>query len=378
MKKIPFNRISLAGREQEYMADAIRNGHISGDGKYTRRVEELLQIACDSPRVLLTGSCTHALEMCALLLDIVPGDEVLVPSFTFPTSAGAFVLRGAKPVFVDIRADTLNIDESLIEERITSRSRAIVVPHYAGVGSEMDAIIDIAQRHRLYVIEDNAQGIFARYRGRPLGSIGDFGAVSFHETKNFTCGEGGALVINRREFIDRAEVIREKGTDRNRFLRGEVDKYTWVDLGSSYVLSDILAAFLLAQLERREEIMGRRRSIWNRYFHELSGWSESVGVSLPCVPDHCEQSYHSFHSLMPSDVERESFIGDLNARGVQAQSHYEPLHLSKMGMSFGYRKGDLPVTESVSSRIVRLPFYSGLGEEEQSQVIENVMAAQLK
>jgi dTDP-4-amino-4,6-dideoxygalactose transaminase len=378
MKKIPFNRVSLAGPEQEYMADAIRGGHISGDGKYTRRAEELLQIAFDSPRVLMTGSCTHALEICAFLLDIVLGDEVLVPSFTFPTSAGAFVLRGAKPVFVDIRADTFNIDESLIEERITPRSRAIVVPHYAGVSSEMDAIIGIAQRHRLYVIEDNAQGIFARYRGRPLGSIGDFGAVSFHETKNFTCGEGGALVINRNEFIDRAEVIREKGTDRNRFLRGEVDKYTWVDLGSSYVVSDILAAFLFAQLERREEITGRRRNIWNRYFHELADWAKNIGVSLPCVPDDCEQSYHSFYLLTSSGVERDSFIGDLSARGVQAQSHYEPLHLSKMGMSFGYQNGDLPVTESVSSRIVRLPFYSGLSEEEQSQVIENVLAAQLK
>jgi dTDP-4-amino-4,6-dideoxygalactose transaminase len=378
MKKIPFNRVSLAGTEQEYMADAIRDGHISGDGKYARMAELLLQGELNSPRILLTGSGTHALEMCALLLNIVPGDEVIVPSFTFPSTAGSFVLRGARPVFVDVRPDTLNIDEKRIEDRITPRCRAIVVTHYAGVGCEMDAILEIAKRHDLAIIEDNAQGLFARYRGRALGTIGNLGAVSFHDTKNFTCGDGGALMINRIEFVERAEILREKGTDRNRFLRGEVEKYTWVDLGSSYVLSEILAAFLLAQLEAREENLRRRRVIWNRYWNELSSWSKHIGASLPCVPAHCEHSYHMFQILMPSEVERDGFIRDLQQRGIQAQTHYEPLHLSKMGSGFGYRKGDLPVTEDVSSRIVRLPFFSTLSEEDQFYLIEEVMAAQLK
>jgi dTDP-4-amino-4,6-dideoxygalactose transaminase len=380
MRQIPFNRIHLSGLEQEYMADAIREGHIAGNGRYTQRVEGFLQEVCNSPRVLLTGSCSHALEMCALLLNISAADEVIVPSFTFPSTVGSFVLRGARPVFVDVRPDTLNLDERLIEEKITPRTRAIVVTHYAGVACEMDAIEAIAQRHGVDVVEDNAQGLFGKYRGRPLGSIGALGAVSFHETKNSTCGEGGALIIgaNRAELMERAEVLREMGTDRSRFLKGAVDKYTWVDLGSSYLLSEILAAFLAAQLEVREDITRRRRKIWERYWFELSPLTSSAGILLPSVPNYCEQPYHMFYILMPSLSERELLLRELNSQGIHAQSHYEPLHLSKMGASFGYSTGDFPVTESVSSRLLRLPFYPDLSEDEQSQVIEQVMAAQLK
>ena len=273
---IPFNRPSFAGNEQAYIAKAIANGHISGDGPFTKSCQQLLQEALDAPRVLLTTNCTHALEMAALLADFEPGDEVIVPAFTFVSTVNAFALRRAIPVFVDIRPDTLNIDERLIEAAITPRTKAIVVVHYAGVACEMDAVVEIARRHDVMLIEDNAHGLFATYRGKPLGTFGALATQSFHETKNFTCGEGGALVVNDMRYADRAEIVREKGTNRARFFRGQVDKYTWVDLGSSYVPSDLLAAFLLAQLEHRTNIQDARKQIWTRYFEGLSDWAQSM------------------------------------------------------------------------------------------------------
>src|SRR5687767_2576400 len=300
---IRFNQAFLTGRELEYMAQAVADGHISGDGSFTRRSRAMLEQLTGSRAALLTTSCTHALEMAALLLDIGPGDEVIVPSFTFVSTANAFALRGATPVFVDIRPDTLNIDERLVERAITPRTRAIVPVHYAGVGCEMDALQDIARRHGLAVVEDNAHGLFGRYRGRALGSFGVMATLSFHETKNITCGEGGALLINDERLLARAEVIREKGTERSRFFRGQVDKYTWCDLGSSYLPSDMLAAFLFAQLERREKIQSHRRQVWEMYYAGLKDWASVHGVQLPYVPEHCEHPYHMFYILMP-DLDR--------------------------------------------------------------------------
>ncbi len=361
----------LSGNELEYMRDAVASMHISGDGAYTRKSEALLNDALGARRVLLTTNCTHALEMAALLLDFQPGDEVLLPAFTFVSTVNAFALRGAVPVFVDIRPDTLNIDESLIEEAITPKTKAIVVVHYAGVACEMDAIGAIAQRHGLMLVEDNAHGLFATYRGKQLGTFGELATQSFHETKNFTCGEGGALVVNDERFIERAEIIREKGTNRSRFFRGQVDKYTWVDLGSSYVLSDMLAAFLLAQLEQREEIQRTRKRIWTTYFEGLGKWAEAQGVVLPFVPSDREQSYHMFWMLLPTLAERTRFLDELRSRGVNAVFHYTPLHRSEEALRLGAR-GECPLTENVSDRLVRLPFYNDLSSVDQQQVIDCV------
>lgn len=369
---IPFNRATLVGREMTYMAEAVAAGHISGDGVFTRRCHALLEQALGCPKVLLTTSCTHALEMAALLLDLKEGDEVIFPSFTFVSTVNAFVLRGVRPVFVDIRPDTLNLDETRIETLVSPQTRAIVPVHYAGVGCEMEAILEIARRRGLAVVEDNAHGLFGKYRGRPLGTFGCLATQSFHETKNFTCGEGGALLINDPALAERAEILREKGTNRSRFFRGQVDKYTWVDLGSSYLPSDLLAAFLLAQLEEREAIQARRRAIWQRYFVELSTWAERNGVGLPHVPAYCEQPYHMFYLLFPDLDRRQRFIGSLKRQGILAVFHYQPLHLSDMGRRFGGRPGDCPVTEAVSDRLVRLPFYTGMTGEEQGLVIEAV------
>lgn len=368
---IPFSRPVLSGNELEYMRDAVASMHISGDGAYTRKSEALLNDALGARRVLLTTNCTHALEMAALLLDFQPGDEVLLPAFTFVSTVNAFALRGAVPVFVDIRPDTLNIDESLIEEAITAKTKAIVVVHYAGVACEMDAIGAIAQRHGLMLVEDNAHGLFATYRGKQLGTFGELATQSFHETKNFTCGEGGALVVNDERFIERAEIIREKGTNRSRFFRGQVDKYTWVDLGSSYVLSDMLAAFLLAQLEQREEIQRTRKRIWTTYFEGLGKWAEAQGVVLPFVPSDREQSYHMFWMLLPTLAERTRFLDELRSRGVNAVFHYTPLHRSEEALRLGAR-GECPLTENVSDRLVRLPFYNDLSSVDQQQVIDCV------
>jgi dTDP-4-amino-4,6-dideoxygalactose transaminase len=372
--RIPFNKASLTGKEFQYISQALEQGHISGDGQFTNRCHGLLEAELAVAKVLLTTSCTHALEMTALLLEIQPGDEIIVPSFTFVSSANAFVLRGARPVFCDIRADTLNIDERLIEERITARTKAIVLVHYAGVGCEMDEILNIAERHGVAVIEDNAHGLFGKYKGKYLGTFGALATQSFHETKNFTCGEGGALVINDARYSERAEILREKGTNRSRFFRGQVDKYSWIDLGSSYLPSDILAAFLLAQLEHREQIQNKRRRIWEKYRLELRDWGEKNGVVLPVVPEYCEQSWHMFYMLMPSLESRQGLISHLKSAEILSVFHYLPLHLSEMGQRWGGRENDCPVTESVSDRLIRLPFYNDFSEAEQDRVVSTITA----
>jgi dTDP-4-amino-4,6-dideoxygalactose transaminase len=328
----------------------------------------------DIPKVMLTTSCTHALEMSAILLDIQPGGEVIVPSFTFVTTANAFVMRGARPVFIDIRPDTLNLDETQLERLITSRTKAIVPVHYAGVACEMDAILQIAGRYGIPVVEDNAHGLFGKYKGQYLGTFGSLATQSFHETKNFTCGEGGALLINDPQYIERAEIIREKGTDRSRFFRGEVDKYGWVDIGSSYLPSEILAAVLFAQLEEREQVQAHRKWIWHYYYEHLQSWAAGFGIQLPAVPDYCEQSYHMFYLLLPSLEQRQDLIRYLKENGIYSVFHYLPLHLSKMGQQFGGRQGDCPVTESVSERLLRLPFHNGLTEIDLAKVVAAIMS----
>ena len=374
MIRIPFNRPFATGEEINHIRAAIATPKFCGDGSFSARCQALLEQSLGIQKALLTTSCTHALEMGALLLDIGPGDEVIVPSFTFPSAANAFVLRDAKPIFVDIRADTLNIDESQIDQRITARTRAIFPVHYAGVGCEMDTIMAIARRHQIAVVEDNAHGLYGKYRDRYLGTFGELATLSFHETKNFSCGEGGALLINDAQFNERAEILREKGTDRSRFFRGEVDKYTWVDIGSSYLPSDLLAAFLRAQLEHRDEIQSRRRQIWEAYARELASWAEASGVRLPIVPPECEQSYHMFYVIMPSLESRQALISHLTGLGILAVFHYLPLHLSPMGLRFGGRQGDCPVTEDLSDRLLRFPFFTGMSSSEQSQVIDAVRA----
>jgi len=370
---IPFNRPTVIGKELYYISQTIHNEWSAGDGAFTRKCRQLLEQSLDVPKVLLTTSCTDALEMTALLLGIQPGDEVIVPSFTFVSTINAFVLRGAKPVFVDIRTDTLNMDESKLESLLTPHTKAIVPVHYAGVGCEMDVISSIAEKHDIAIIEDNAHGLFGKYKGRYLGTFGSFATQSFHETKNFTCGEGGALIINDQRFIERAEIIREKGTNRSRFFRGQVDKYTWVDIGSSYLPSDILAAFLYAQLEAREEIQKKRRHIWETYHERLDAWAEENGVQLPKVPAHCEQAYHMFYLLLPDLKSRQALIDHLKSRSILSVFHYLPLHLSDMGRHFGGREGDCPVTENVSDRLLRLPFFNDLNEDDLEKVINTIL-----
>jgi dTDP-4-amino-4,6-dideoxygalactose transaminase len=369
---IPFNRPALLGGERRYVDEAFERRQLSGDGGFCRRSEGLLEQTVGVRRALLTTSCTHALEMSALLLDVGPGDEVIVPAFTFVSTVNAFALRGAKPVFCDVRSDTMNLDERKLEALVTPRTKAVVPVHYAGVGCEMDAIGAIAAAHQVAVVEDNAHGLYGTYRGRQLGTFGALATQSFHETKNFTCGEGGALLVNDEAFVERGEILREKGTNRSRFFRGQVDKYTWVDLGSSYVLSDLLAAVLFAQLEARDAIQGKRAHIWSRYATELRGWAESVGVGLPTVPAHCTQAFHMFYLLLPTLAQRTAFIRHLDSKGVKAVFHYQPLHLSPMGERFGGRAGDCPVTEAVSDQLVRLPFYTELADADQERVIEAV------
>ena len=367
---VTFNKPTRVGKEFEYMQQALQNDHISGDGEFSKKCHALLEDALGVPKVLLTTSCTHALEMSALLLELKDGDEVIVPSFTFVSTINAFVLRGAKPVFADIRPDTLNLDESKLEALITPRTRAIVVVHYAGVGCEMDAIMEIANRRGIPVVEDNAHGLFAKYKGKYLGTFGALATQSFHETKNFTSGEGGALLINDPKYIEDAEVLREKGTNRSRFFRGQVDKYTWVNLGSSYLPSDMLAAFLLAQLEEREQIQARRQRIWETYYKELSAWAEENHVQMPFVPAHCEQPYHIFYLLFPNLEKRQAAINHLKKHDILAVFHYLPLHLSPMGEKYGGRLGDCEVTERVSDQLLRLPFYTNMTDDDQAQVIQ--------
>jgi dTDP-4-amino-4,6-dideoxygalactose transaminase len=370
--RVDFNRPTLTGREFEYISQAIENAHISGDGQFTKKCHALLEAELGVPKVLLTTSCTHALEMAALLLEVQPGDEVVIPSFTFVSTVNAFVLRGARPVFLDVRADTLNLDESKLEAAIGPRTRAVVPVHYAGVGCEMDAIMEIANRHKIAVVEDNAHGLFGKYKGRYLGTFGALAAQSFHETKNFTSGEGGALLINDLSLVERAEILREKGTNRSRFFRGQVDKYTWVDLGSSYLPSDILAAFLFAQLEHRLQIQEHRKQVWEFYNQHLKDWAEKRGVQLPTVPVYTEQSYHMFYLLMPNLDLRQRFIAYLRERGIYTVFHYLPLHLSDMGRKFGGRPGDCPVTERISDQLVRLPFHNQLTHSDLEQVVEAI------
>jgi dTDP-4-amino-4,6-dideoxygalactose transaminase len=372
--RIPFNRPALAGNELGYIRESVESGRISGDGVFTEKCRRLLEEMLGGPHVLLTTSCTTALELAALLLDLGPGDEVIMPSFTFVSTANAVVLRGARPVFVDIRPDTLNLDERLLEPLVTPRTRAIMPIHYAGVGCEMDAILAVARRHGLHVVEDNAQGLFGEYRGRALGTFGGLAALSFHETKNISCGEGGALVINDASHAERAEILREKGTNRSRMFRGLVDKYTWVDVGSSALPSDILAAFLYGQLERRAEIQATRRRIWERYARELPGWAAALGIGLPVVPDHCRQPYHLFYLVTASLDQRTRLIAHLKRRGILAVFHYLPLHVSDMGQRLGGKPGDCPVTEDLSDRVLRLPFYNSLSEAEQDYVVESLHA----
>ncbi|HQV93340.1 MAG TPA: dTDP-4-amino-4,6-dideoxygalactose transaminase [Anaerolineales bacterium] len=366
---IPFNRPTNVGNEIEYIQQAIQSSHLAGDGSFTKRSHAILEQAMNVPKALLTTSCTHALEMSALLLELKEGDEVIVPSFTFVSTINAFVLRGARAVFADVRPDTLNLDESKLEVLITPQTRAIVVVHYAGVGCEMDAIMEIANRHNIPVIEDNAHGLFGKYKGKDLGTFGVMATQSFHETKNLTSGEGGALLINDEKYFEDAEVLREKGTNRSRFFRGQVDKYTWVNLGSSYLPSEILAAHLLAQLEKREEIQSARKKIWETYYKELGAWAEENHVQMPFVPAHCEQTYHMFYMLFPNLEARTKAIAHLKERGVQAVFHYLPLHLSPMGEKYGGKVGDCPVTEQVSDQLIRLPFYTNMTEDEQKTVI---------
>ena len=370
---VDFNRPLPVGRELEYIAEALQSGHISGDGPFTMKCHAFLENALGVPKALLTTSCTHALDMAAILLGIQPGDEVIIPDFTFVSTVNAFVLRGARPVFVDIRPDTLNLDECRIEAAITGRTRVVVPVHYAGVGCEMDVIMDIAQRHGLAVVEDNAHGLFGKYKGRYLGTFGRMAAQSFHETKNFSSGEGGALLINDASLVERAEIVREKGTNRSRFFRGQVDKYTWVDIGSSYLPSDILAAYLYAQLEQRERIQAHRQNAWKTYEAGLKDWAAGKDVRLPTIPPDCEQSYHMFYLLMPDLDTRQRLIAHLGGRGIHSVFHYLPLHLSDMGRSFGGRAGDCPVTERVSDQLVRLPFHNLLTGDEQEQVIEAIL-----
>jgi len=375
--RVDFNRPAPVGRELEYVAQALQSGHIAGDGPFTRQCHALLEEQLGVPKVLLTTSCTHALEMAALLLEIKEGDEVIVPDFTFVSTVNAFVLRGARPVFLDIRPDTLNLDESRLEAAITPRTKVIVPVHYAGVGCEMEAIAEIAARHHIAIVEDNAHGLFGKYKGRYLGTFGALAAQSFHETKNFSSGEGGALLINDSRLIERAEILREKGTNRSRFFRGQVDKYTWVDIGSSYLPSDILAAYLYGQLEQRQKIQDHRRNLWLTYQAGLQDWAARHEVRLPVVPAHCEQSYHMFYMLLPNLEARQRLIAHLRQRGIYSVFHYLPLHLSEMGRKYGGRAGDCPISERVSDQLIRLPFHNVLTGTEQEQVIEAILEFRL-
>lgn len=370
--RIPFNKPYLTGNEIDYINEAMHLLHTSGDGRFTHYCSDLLETVLGAPRVLLTTSCTDALEMAAMLARIGPGDEVIVPSFTFVSTANAFAMHGARPVFADIRPDTLNLDVEHAASLVTERTKMIVSVHYAGVACEMEAIGSLAERHRLMVVEDNAHGLFGRYRGDPLGTFGALATQSFHETKNVSCGEGGAIVINDESLVERAEIIREKGTNRSRFFRGQVDKYTWVDLGSSFLPSDILAAYLYAQLMSREQIQGLRRRIWEAYAEGLADWAQANEVRLPHVPIECEQPYHMFYLILPSLEARTRLIEFLGQRGIAAVFHYQALHLSDMGRHFGGRPGHCPVTERTSDCLVRLPFYNTLSEDEQAEVIQAV------
>ena len=369
---IPYNKPFFAGKELFYIAQAVINGNIAGDGHFTRQCAELLQTRYGIHKVLLTPSCTASLEMAALLCDLQPGDEVIMPSFTFVSTASAVARTGAVPRFVDIRPDTLNLDERLIPAAINERTKSIWPVHYAGVSCEMDPILAVAERHGLTVVEDAAQGVNAFYKGRALGGLGTLGTYSFHETKNFICGEGGALCINDPRMVERAEILRDKGTNRKQFLRGQVDKYTWVDVGSSYVPSEICSAFLYAQLEMSEHITQRRAELHQFYYDRLAPLEADGLLRLPVCPEACATNYHIFYLLLPTPAARDELLDDLRRDGIMAVFHYIPLHDSPVGQTFGYRTGDLPVTEDVSRRLIRLPLYYTMTRENQERVAAQV------
>jgi len=368
--RVPFNKPFIIGKELYYISQAVLSGRIAGDGIFTRKCHRFMEERYQAKKILLTHSCTAALEMGAILCGIGQGDEVILPSFTFVSTANAFYLRGAKLVFADIREDTLNIDEKLIDGLVTDRAKAIVPVHYAGMACEMDSIMETARKRGLYVIEDAAQAVDSTYKGVHLGTIGDIGAFSFHETKNFISGEGGAIVINSEGFIERAEIIREKGTNRSKFFRGETDKYTWVDIGSSYLPSEIISAFLYAQLENIDLITKRRGEIFEFYAKSLEPLVEKGILRTPGLPDDCTTNFHLFYVILEDEETRNSLMDYLKSRGVLAVFHYVPLHTSPVGLSMGYRQGMLPVTESISSRLLRLPFYYELGQEDQEYVVD--------
>ena len=370
---INFNQPYIARNQVKYIKESLKNYHISGDGHFTKKCNLHLERYFGVKKALITTSCTHALEMSAILLDLKEGDEVIVPSFTFVSTPNAFILRGAKPVFIDIRPDTLNLNENNLEELITNNTKAIYVVHYAGVGCEMDRILEIAKKYGLDVVEDNAHGLFGKYKGKYLGTFGKFATQSFHETKNISCGEGGALLINDSSFIERAEIIREKGTNRSRFFRGQIDKYSWVDIGSSFLPSDILAAILLSHLEESQIIQKKRKEIWENYDNVLRGWAHDNKVLQPSIPDHCEQSYHMYYLLLPKLDTRQAFIHHLKDRGVHSVFHYVPLHTSEMGKKYGYMEGSLPVTENISNRLIRLPMYFDLSPTDLKEINQAVM-----
>ncbi len=370
--KIDFNKPCVTGNELKYITDAALSGHISGDGSFTKKASGFLENTIGVPKALLTTSCTHALEMSAILLDLKEGDEVIIPSFTFVSTVNAFVLRGAHPIFIDCRPDTLNLDENKLESLITSKTKAVVPVHYAGVGCEMDTISAIAAHHKIRIVEDNAHGLFGKYKGKNLGTFGSMATQSFHETKNITCGEGGALLINDPALIEQAEIIREKGTNRSRFFRGLVDKYSWVDVGSSYLPSEILAAFLYAQMENYQRIQSKRQQIWNFYNEALTKWAAENGVRLPIIPDYCEQPYHMFYLLLPDLEKRQDFIAYLKSKGIFTVFHYLPLHLSVMGLKYGGKPGDCPVTEKISDQLVRLPMHFELTNSDLEQVVDAI------
>ncbi|TYL91732.1 dTDP-4-amino-4,6-dideoxygalactose transaminase [Bradyrhizobium rifense] len=374
LEYIPFNRPYATGKEHGYIQDALDSRYVSGDGRFTKLCHQWIERRTGCARALLTHSCTSALDIAAMLLDLKSGDEVIMPSFTFVSTANAFVLRGAVPVFVDIREDTLNLDERQIEAAITPRTRAIAPVHYAGVGCEMDTIVAIARRHNLRIVEDAAQGIMASYKGSALGAIGDLGSFSFHETKNIMSGEGGCLLVNAPEFAQRAEIMREKGTDRGRFFRGEVDKYTWQDIGSSYLPSDITAAFLWAQLDQAEYITGERLAIWDRYHAMLAPLEQRGLLRRPIVPADCGHNGHLYYVLLPQDADRNAVLKKLREAEIQAVFHYVPLHSAPAGMQYGRAHGDLARTIDLSARLIRLPFWIGLPEQHQQRVCETLGA----
>ena len=371
---IPFNRACFDGKELTYLAQAVLDGHVSGNGPFTRRAELALEGLHGSGRTLLTTSCTHALELAARLIEFRPGDEVIVPSYTFVSSAAAFMLHGGTPVFVDVDPVTLNLDPKLVEDAITPRTRAICAVHYAGVGAWPDRMRALADRHGLILIEDNAHGLFGRWHDEPLGTFGHLSTLSFHETKNITCGEGGALHINDERFLERAEILREKGTDRSRFLRGQVDKYTWVDVGSSWVLSDLLAGVLVGQLERWGEIQARRLAIWNRYSECLASWAHDSGTRLPTTPNAAQHSGHMFYARLQDVETRTRFIAHMRERGILTVFHYQPLHLSAVGQRLGCQPGQCPESERAGDDLVRLPLHLALSDQDVDAIIESVTA----